>query len=93
MIVLATQPYQGFIDFLNNKRFTEKSCTIVVLPNRNTVSETKIYVFALYKPDTETMYVAGEFPYGLFDGTESREDIQRFMLYSIAHEYIHHIQK
>lgn len=61
MIKLATEPYQSFIDYLNNQSFTAEPCEIVILPEHITVGPSiddgEPLGFAMYSTITKTIYV------------------------------------
>lgn len=103
MIKLATEKYQSFIDYLNKLHYTNEPCQIVVLPLHSTIGdlindEEDNIGFACYGPNNKLIYVAGNMDemariIKLEIGIEpTNEDLHKYMLQNIAHEYKHHLQ-
>src|SRR5690554_3201541 len=96
MLIDASSPFRGFMGFINKKKLCDTPCNVVILPDYDSVKHITIKEdgsnigFALYLPDSCTMYVAGDM--SSLEGLETEEDRQIAIMTSIAHEYIHHIQ-
>jgi hypothetical protein len=102
MIKSTLEPFQDFINYLNNLNLTDIPCQIVVLPDYktlgNNLEKNGDIGFAVYKPKFMVMYICGdiegikEINRNEFNRKLSDEGIYDDILECIAHEYKHHLQ-
>lgn len=88
MIILATAPYQDFIDFLNKRYPTDKQVIVTIIPQYTSIAAPDgTMCFAAYDPKHQIIYVAGANPDDI-----PAEHFEEFVCTNLAHEYCHHLQ-
>jgi len=92
-----------FMNYLNSSGLTTHPCEVVYIPDAPSVEavaegdavddeRNNGVGFAMYVPQSMTIYVAGNMQPYIESGEIEQEDADNVILESLAHEYVHHVQ-
>jgi len=90
MIKILNKYELEFIEFLNNKNFTDKECRLTILQGYDCIATSNDEVgFAVYKVGYKIIMLPTEV-ININGSTE--DDIKNMLIESLAHEYKHFLQ-
>ena len=75
----------NFIEFLNDKQFTDEEVKLSILHNYDCVDREYGSGFAVYIPKLKTIMLPTEIP-------DEVKDMKEFVIHNLAHEYKHFLQ-
>jgi hypothetical protein len=91
MIKILNKFELDFIEFLNDKHFTDQEVKLSILHNYDCVGGKDDTGFAVYIPHFKTIMLPTEVPAEIGE-CANMEDIKVFIISNLAHEYKHFLQ-
>ena len=85
MIKILDDYTLGFIEFLNNKHFTDKEVKLNIMHDYLGYKTKNGKCYAMYVVERKTIYLATKVP-------EHLKDFKDYIIFNLAHEYKHFLQ-